>query len=173
MPEAQREGSEEAQQAKGQVMTERSSPGTATAMVDKIANIVSDYYDEDADGRWLKCAQHIADSLTDGAATPKEQVGPSMRTLLARAICNPKRTTGPVTLTDQIDAIMDLFTARTPDAAQPKQEPRLTDNDDGEISVTIGGKEVRGWSYKDDAERRAKMFAAREYVEGWHDGRQA
>jgi hypothetical protein len=53
-------------------MTERSSPGTATAMVDKIANIVSDYYDEDADGRWLKCAQHIADSLTDEAATPLE-----------------------------------------------------------------------------------------------------
>jgi hypothetical protein len=39
-------------------------------MVDKIANIVSDYYDEDAAGRWRKCAQHIADSLTDEAATP-------------------------------------------------------------------------------------------------------
>jgi hypothetical protein len=47
-----------------------SSPDSTTAMVDKIANIVSDYYDEDAAGRWRKCAQHIADSLTDEAATP-------------------------------------------------------------------------------------------------------
>lgn len=63
--------------------------------------------------------------------------------------------------------------ARSPDAAQPKQQPRLTDNDAGEISVTVDGKEVRGWSYKDDSERRTKMIAAREYVEGWCDGRQA
>lgn len=49
--------------------------------------------------------------------------------------------------------------------------PRLIDFDDGEISVRLDGKELRGWSYKDDAERRAKMFAAREYVEGWCDGR--
>jgi hypothetical protein len=39
-----------------------------SALVDKIANIVSDYYDEDAAGRWRKCAQHIADSLTGQAA---------------------------------------------------------------------------------------------------------
>lgn len=49
--------------------------------------------------------------------------------------------------------------------------PRLTDNDHGEISVTLGGQEIRGWSYSSDAERRTKMFAAREYVEGWCDGR--
>jgi hypothetical protein len=48
---------------------------------------------------------------------------------------------------------------------------RLTDNDAGEISVTLDGKELRGWSYKDDTERRTKMLAAREYVEGWCDGR--
>lgn len=52
-------------------------------------------------------------------------------------------------------------------------QPRLIDFDDGEISVRLDGKELRGWSYKDDAERRAKMFAAREYVEGWCDGRDA
>lgn len=51
--------------------------------------------------------------------------------------------------------------------------PRLTDNDQGEISVTFGGKELRGWSYSNDAERRQKMLLAREYVEGWCDRRDA
>lgn len=46
----------------------------------------------------------------------------------------------------------------------------VIDNDQGEIIVTLDGKELRGWSYSDDSERRAKMLAAREYVEGWHDG---
>lgn len=49
-------------------------------------------------------------------------------------------------------------------------QPRVTDNDAGEISVALNGDELRGWSYKDDAERRVKMLAAREYVEGWCDG---
>jgi hypothetical protein len=48
-------------------------------------------------------------------------------------------------------------------------QPRVTDNDDGEISVTFNGSELRGWSYKDDTERRTKMLCAREYVEGWCD----
>lgn len=48
--------------------------------------------------------------------------------------------------------------------------PRVTDNDKGEISVSLDGHELRGWSYKDDAERRTKMLCAREYVEGWGDG---
>ena len=51
--------------------------------------------------------------------------------------------------------------------------PRVTDNDKGEIIVSLHGKELRGWSYADDAERRRKMLAAREYVEGWCDGRDA
>jgi hypothetical protein len=50
--------------------------------------------------------------------------------------------------------------------------PRLSDNDAGEITVALNGRELRGWSYKDDNERRAKMFSAREYVEGWCDGRE-
>lgn len=50
-------------------------------------------------------------------------------------------------------------------------QPRVTDNDSGEISVTHNDKELRGWSYKDDGERRQKMLQAREYVEGWCDGR--
>lgn len=51
--------------------------------------------------------------------------------------------------------------------------PRVTDNDRDEITVTLGARELRGYSYASDAERRAKMLAAREYVEGWHDGREA
>lgn len=50
-------------------------------------------------------------------------------------------------------------------------QPRVTDNDNGEIAVTLDSRELRGWSYKDDAERRTKMIAAREYVEGWCDSR--
>lgn len=47
--------------------------------------------------------------------------------------------------------------------------PKVIDNDRGEITVEVFGKEVRGWSYKDDAERRTKMLAAHEYAEGWHN----
>jgi hypothetical protein len=50
-------------------------------------------------------------------------------------------------------------------------DPRVTDDDKGEITVTLEGKELRGWSYADDAERRMKMRMAREYVEGWGDAR--
>lgn len=46
----------------------------------------------------------------------------------------------------------------------------LIDNDHGEINVTRGGIELRGWSYTNDDERRTKMLCAREYVEGWYDG---
>jgi hypothetical protein len=64
------------------------------------------------------------------------------------------------------------------DAARDRElgtgnNPRVTDNDEGEIVVSLNGKELRGWSYVDDAERRKKMLAAREYVEGWCDGRDA
>ena len=52
-------------------------------------------------------------------------------------------------------------------------QPRVIDNDSDEISVTFNGKELRGWSYKNDDERRAKMLCAREYVEGYCDGRES
>lgn len=45
--------------------------------------------------------------------------------------------------------------------------PRVTDNDKDEITVSLEGKELRGWSYANDAERRQKMLMAREFVEGW------
>jgi len=52
------------------------------------------------------------------------------------------------------------------------KQPRVVDNDRNEITVSLNGKELRGWSYEDDVERRQKMVQAREYVEGWCDGRE-
>ncbi len=46
-------------------------------------------------------------------------------------------------------------------------QPKVIDNDKGEISVALRGHELRGWSYANDAERRAKMVQAHEYAEGW------
>lgn len=46
--------------------------------------------------------------------------------------------------------------------------PRVVDNDLDEITVTRAGKEIRGWSYASEAERRTKMLAAREFCEGWY-----
>lgn len=46
--------------------------------------------------------------------------------------------------------------------------PRITDNDRDEITATLDGKEIRGWSYTSDAERRAKMLAAHEFAEGYY-----
>ena len=37
-------------------------------------------------------------------------------------------------------------------------DPRVTDNDKGEITVTLDARELRGWAYKNDAERRQKAF---------------
>lgn len=47
--------------------------------------------------------------------------------------------------------------------------PRVIDNDRDEIIVALEGKELRGWSYSSEYERRDKMRRAREYVEGWCD----
>jgi hypothetical protein len=46
-------------------------------------------------------------------------------------------------------------------------DPKITDNDRGEISATVAGVEVRGWSYFNDEERRLKMQMAHEFAEGW------
>lgn len=48
--------------------------------------------------------------------------------------------------------------------------PRVVDNDKDEITVTLGGEEIRGWEYHNDHERTLKMLLAREYVEGFGDG---
>lgn len=52
-------------------------------------------------------------------------------------------------------------------------QPRVVDDDKSEITVSYKGRQLRIWSYANDDERRAKMLAAREYVEGWCDGRDA
>ena len=66
-----------------------------------------------------------------------------------------------------------LRAAESPSTAEAveAERPRVTDDDRGEITISRAGKELRGWSYKDDAERRTKMLCAREYIEGWCDGR--
>lgn len=46
-------------------------------------------------------------------------------------------------------------------------QPRITDNDRDEITATLDGKEIRGWTYATETERRTKMLAAREFCEGW------
>lgn len=51
------------------------------------------------------------------------------------------------------------------------KNPRVTDNDSGEITISLNDRELRGWSYSSDDERRVKITAAREYVEGWCDAR--
>jgi hypothetical protein len=47
---------------------------------------------------------------------------------------------------------------------------KIIDDDAGEVTAVVGGKEVRGWSYKDGAERRIKMQMAHEFAEGWFQG---
>jgi len=62
--------------------------------------------------------------------------------------------------------------APAPPVASEVTVPRVSDNDRDEITVTLNGKELRGWSYSTDAERRTKMLCAREFVEGFCTGRQ-
>ena len=45
---------------------------------------------------------------------------------------------------------------------------RVVDNDRDEVTVTLDGSEIRGWSYANDLERRVKMLCAHEFVEGWY-----
>jgi hypothetical protein len=55
---------------------------------------------------------------------------------------------------------------------QPKlNRPRVIDNDRGAVIVTWQGRQIRAWSYNNDDERRTKMMYAREYIEGWCDGK--
>lgn len=45
--------------------------------------------------------------------------------------------------------------------------PKVVDNDRDEITAVLDGREIRGWSYANEQERRVKMLAAREFCEGW------
>ena len=51
-----------------------------------------------------------------------------------------------------------------------KTIPRVVDNDHDEITITFEGRELRGWSYRNEEERRKKIGFAHEYVEGFCDG---
>lgn len=50
--------------------------------------------------------------------------------------------------------------------------PKIVDDDKGEISAMLYGKQLRGWFYKNDAERRLKMQMAHEFAEGWFVARE-
>ena len=46
-------------------------------------------------------------------------------------------------------------------------QPRVKDDEVDEVVVTLDGKELRSWYYKDATEQRVKMLCAREFCEGW------
>lgn len=54
--------------------------------------------------------------------------------------------------------------------SKPNTTLRVIDNDQGEITITIDGRELRGWSYSNDDQRRMKMLCAHEFREGWYVG---
>ena len=45
--------------------------------------------------------------------------------------------------------------------------PKIVDDDCSEISVMLGGKELRAWFYADEADRREKMRAAWSFCDGF------
>jgi hypothetical protein len=47
---------------------------------------------------------------------------------------------------------------------------QIIDNDHGEITAKLHGKEVRGWSYANDEEHYLKIRMAHEYAVGWGGG---
>jgi len=51
--------------------------------------------------------------------------------------------------------------------------PKIIDNDRDEITAELDGKEIRGWAYDNDDERRVKMAKAREFAEGWYQCQKA
>lgn len=52
-------------------------------------------------------------------------------------------------------------------------QPRIYDDDIDTVIVTFRDVELRSWSYFNDREHHLKMLCARNYVEGWCDGRDA
>ena len=49
----------------------------------------------------------------------------------------------------------------------PSSVPKIIDDDAGEISAVLDGKEIRAWSYMGDAVRIQKMRCAHEFANGW------
>ena len=58
-----------------------------------------------------------------------------------------------------------------PETSKPTTAIRVIDNDQGEITIIAAdGRELRGWSYSNDEQRRMKMLCAHEFREGWYVG---
>lgn len=54
------------------------------------------------------------------------------------------------------------------------QDPHITNgNARNEIGVELDGEVLRVWAYDGPADLNAKLERAREYVQGWCDGRNA
>jgi len=92
---------------------------------------------------------------------------------LANSIWYPPKKLAELNIWFKQQARIVLEAALAPPQRVCMTNPRVTDNDNGEITVSLDGRELRGWGYIGDDERRTKMLAAREYVEGWCDGRDA
>ena len=45
--------------------------------------------------------------------------------------------------------------------------PEIIDDDRSEIRAEYDGRQVQGWLYQNDAERREKMRHARSFCDGW------
>jgi hypothetical protein len=45
--------------------------------------------------------------------------------------------------------------------------PRVVDHGRGHVIVALDGRQVRGWSYQNDEERRLKTRLAQTFVDGW------
>ena len=48
---------------------------------------------------------------------------------------------------------------------------KVVDTDKGTISLVYRGHVLRSWNYTNEPEHMVLMKCAREYVEGWRDGR--
>ena len=45
---------------------------------------------------------------------------------------------------------------------------KVTNNDRGTVAAMLDNDVVRSWVYRDPAEEKIKMLAAREFAEGWY-----
>ena len=55
---------------------------------------------------------------------------------------------------------------------QAMTRPRVFDNGRGAVLVTWQSRQIRGYSYQNDDERKLKIKYAHEFVEGWIEGRE-
>jgi ribosomal protein L12E/L44/L45/RPP1/RPP2 len=107
-----------------------------------------------------------------------QSIGALIQKAIDEAIAQEATKSAPVPGASQNTAerdpsVMPDRAGAAPRSSEERAQPRVIDFDDGGISVRLDGKDLRVWEYRDEAERRTKMLCAREYVEGWCDGRRA